>query len=75
MYDALYFVRTRAGTVWIRRQPGDADRVQLMFGDEVDGSYHSAEAAAEDAAGGHTFLVPGGLVPEDLEEWSRGPAE
>lgn len=39
-----------------------------MVNDEYDGSYHSPEAAAEDAANGHTSLIPAGLVPVEVHE-------
>ena len=74
LLNALYYVQTRKGLVWIRRQYDDPSRFQLLLDDEVDGSYHSPQAAAEDAAGGHTYLIPRGLVPAEVTEWTRGSA-
>ncbi|MFN7609981.1 MAG: hypothetical protein ACK5QX_03445 [bacterium] len=48
-----------------------------MFNDEDLGSYHSPEAAADDAAGGHTFTPSNGIsldkfnLSYDLGDWEK----
>lgn len=70
----LYAYRTRVGTFFIgQSQDG---RFHPVFDNESLGSYVSAQHAAEDVAGGHTFTPPGGFdtstlgIPEDVTEWS-----
>ena len=67
-YDTAY------GTVSIK--PVE-NRYAVFFEGHNLGSYHSAEAAASDVSGGHTFSPPGGQdlsqlgIPEDLSEWNK----
>lgn len=70
-----YAYRTRAGTFRIALEANG--RWQVMFEDERLGSYHSAQAALDDLAGGHTFWPscgdPSQLgLPGELSEWSAG---
>lgn len=66
--------RTRRGTVSILPVQG---RWGLFYDDENLGSYHSPEAAADDAARGHTFTPSNGVdlgsigIPYDLSDWDR----
>lgn len=68
-----YFYKTTVGTFFIA-QSADG-RFHPVFENESLGSYHSANAAAEDLAGGHTFSVAGGVdtsqlgIPEHTSEW------
>jgi hypothetical protein len=70
-----YQYHTHAGTVGLIPESGG--RYKVMFKDENLGSYHSAAAAADDVAGGHTFSPPGGInlgslgIPADLGEWEK----
>jgi len=65
---------TRVGPVYIL--PNKA-RWDIVFNSENLGSYHSPEAAADDAAGGHTFTPSGGISLDqlnlsfDLVNWER----
>jgi len=54
---AGWYYQTKKGTVSIRPV---ADRWCIFFGDESLGSYHSPAAAADDAAGGHTYTPSNG---------------
>lgn len=75
-----YYWKTRAGLVELK--PSDSGRYEVLFRGENLGSYHSPEAAADDVAGGHTFMPSDGTdlgtlgIPHDLSEWmpsaSRG---
>lgn len=73
--NRCFAYRSRAGTFRIVQEPNG--RWQAMFEDEGLGSYHSAQAALDDLAGGHTFWPscgdPSQLgLPEDLSAWSSG---
>lgn len=69
-----YAFNTRIGTFYIGEYDG---RFHPIFDDESLGSYATAQQAAEDLAGGHTFSVRGGVdtaslgIPEDVSEWER----
>ena len=71
----VYYRRTSRKTVSIRPV---GHRWHLYYGDEDLGSYHSPGAAADDAAGGHTFTPSDGTdlgrlgLPSDIGEWDRG---
>jgi hypothetical protein len=71
---AIYYV-TRAGTAQIALHNG---RYQAIFAGENLGSYHSAAAAADDMAGGHTFTPSSGIdladldIPQDPMDWEQG---
>lgn len=74
--DVYYYqFHTTHGTVGLI--PEADGRYKVMFGDENLGSYHSAEAAAEDVSGGHTFSPSNGVdlgdlgVPDDLGDWDK----
>jgi hypothetical protein len=68
----LYVWHTRAGPFYIAERER---RFHPVFQGESLGSYHSAAAAADDLAGGHTFSIPGGIdtadlgIPSDIAEW------
>lgn len=68
----IYYVHTSREVVSIRAAGG---RWAIFYGDENLGSYHRPEAAADDAAGGHTFTPSDGTdlgslgLPADLREW------
>lgn len=70
-----YRYQTRAGTVSL--VPDSDGRYRVIFHDEVLGSYHSAQAAADDVSGGHTFSASDGTdfaeldIPCDIGEWDR----
>lgn len=70
-----FFFKTRAGLAQIILQQG---RYQAIFDGENLGSYHTAMAAADDMAGGHTFSHSSGVdlaelgIPEDIHEWHQG---
>jgi hypothetical protein len=70
-----FVFRTRRGPVIIAQQSNG--RWAIVYDDENLGSYHSPAAAADDAAGGHTF-TPSNLVDlgslgisADLGDWER----
>ena len=69
----IYFVRTEHAVVSIQSVAG---RWCIFYGDENLGSYHSPAAAADDAAGGHTFTPSDSIdlgelgLPYDLSEWN-----
>jgi len=68
----VFFYSTAKGVVRITAR---ADRWHVYFQEEDLGSYHSAEAAAGDVAGGHTFVPSDGTdlsdlgIPADITEW------
>jgi hypothetical protein len=70
----LYVYETPAGAFYIAEQNG---RFHPVFQEQSLGSYATAQQAAEDLAGGHTFSLPGGIdpsdlgVPEELEDWVK----
>ena len=70
----LYVYETSAGAFYIAEHNG---RFHPVFQEESLGSYATAQQAAEDLAGGHTFSLPGGIdpselgVPEELEDWMK----
>ena len=55
---------TRRGPVYILPREG---RWLIIYDDEDLGSYHSPAAAADDAAGGHTFSPSNGVDLGDLD--------
>ncbi len=67
-----YRYQTRRGPIYIVARDG---RWQLVFEGESLGSYHSPRAAADDAAGGHTFTPSSGIdlatlgIPDGINEW------
>ena len=71
---AGWYFKTRLGIVSIRAV---ANRWCIFFDDENLGSYHSPEAAVDDAAGGHTFTPSNGAdlgslgIPSELNEWKK----
>jgi hypothetical protein len=73
MYTYKY--ETVHGTVSL--VPQENSRYHVIFQEENLGSYHSAEAAADDVSGGHTFSPSSGLdlgnlgIPADISEWSK----
>jgi len=70
----LYVYETSAGAFYIAEHNG---RFNPVFQEESLGSYATAQQAAEDLAGGHTFSLAGGIdpselgVPEALEDWVK----
>ncbi|MGX1498565.1 hypothetical protein ACSSV1_003616 [Labrenzia sp. MBR-25] len=73
IYYYQYF--TPQGTVGLIPEPHG--RYKIMFNEENLGSYHSAEAAADDVSGGHTFSPSSGVdlgelgIPADLGDWEK----
>lgn len=69
----LYSWKTRIGTFYIAEQGG---RFHPVYDDEPLGSYATAQQAAEDLAGGHTFSITSGIdtatlgIPDDLGNWN-----
>ena len=65
--------RTRRVPVYIVAEP--SGRWQVVYDDEGLGSYHSAAAAADDVAGGHTFSPSNGIdfadlgISDDIGDW------
>jgi len=70
----VFIFRNPAGLFSIRPQQG---RWGLWIGDELLGSYHRPEAAADDVYTQHTGWdawddkEPDGSEPTDLSEWQR----
>ncbi len=68
----LYVYKTSAGSFYIAEQNG---RFHPVYEGESLGSYASAQKAAEDLAGGHTFSPSSGIdsgtlgIPTDLSRW------
>lgn len=69
-----WYWRTSRGVVSIQPVAG---RWCIFFDDENLGSYHSPEAAADDAAGGHTFTPANGAdlgslgLSDNINDWER----
>jgi hypothetical protein len=67
-----YKHNSRLGPVYIVPKAG---RWHIIFNEEDLGSYHSPEAAADDAAGGHTFTPSNGVdldrlnLSDNLGDW------
>jgi hypothetical protein len=65
---------TRLGPVYILRNKA---RWDIVFNNEDLGSYHSPKAAADDAAGGHTFTPSNGIsldklnLSYDIGDWEK----
>lgn len=72
----LYVHKTKSGAFYIAEHEG---RFHPLFQDESLGSYATAQQAAADLAGGHTFNPSGGVdaatlgIPHELNEWERLP--
>lgn len=70
----LYIFKTKIGPFYIAERNG---RFHPVFDEESLGSYATAQQAADDLAGGHTFSLPTGVdtaslgFPEDISEWTR----
>lgn len=69
---------TRRGTVFILpHAAGGVIRYQVVFEGDVLGSYATPEQAADDVAGGHTFMPSSGVdlgdlgISNDLGDWHR----
>jgi hypothetical protein len=58
-WPRIFRYDTRKGPVYL--WPQESGRYAIVYDEENLGSYHSAEAAADDAAGGHTFSPPNGV--------------
>lgn len=69
-----YRHNTHIGPVYILRNKA---RWNIVFDNQDLGSYHTPEAAAEDAAGGHTFTPSNGIsldrlnLSDDLGDWEK----
>ena len=67
-----YKHNSRLGPVYIVPNQG---RWHIVFNEEDLGSYHSPQAAADDAAGGHTYTPSNGVdldrlnLSDDLGDW------
>lgn len=72
-----FYFKTPKGTVSIIYK-NNTQRFHIIFKDEDLGNNHSPQAAASDAAGGHTFSHSSGIdladlgIPEDLQQWDQG---
>lgn len=61
----------------VHLMPETGGRYSVIFQGENLGSYHSAIAAADDAAGGHTYTPSSSIdlgdldIPYDLNDWER----
>lgn len=70
----LYVYKTSVGAFYIAEHSG---RFHPLFEGESLGSYATAQQAAEDLAGGHTFSISSGVdastlgIPKDLSRWQR----
>jgi hypothetical protein len=75
MLRKIYTWPTRVGRFYIAAS--DDGRFHPVYDDESLGSYYSAQHAAEDLAGGHTFSISSGIdtadlgIPYDVSEWER----
>jgi hypothetical protein len=75
MLKKIYAWPTRIGHFYIA-QSADG-RFHPVYNDESLGGYQTAQQAAEDLAGGHTFSVSSGIdtadldIPADITEWER----
>ena len=71
----LYCWRTRIGTFYVA-QSNDG-RFHPVYDDESLGSYATAQQAAEDLAGGHTFSISSGIdtadlgIPDEISDWNH----
>jgi len=69
----LYWWNTRIGTFYIAEQDG---RFYPVYDGEPLGSYATAQQAAEDLAGGHTFSISRGIdtatlgIPGEVGDWN-----
>lgn len=69
----MYSYQTKIGIFYIVKRAG---RWHAIYQDESLGSYIYPQQAADDLAGGHTFLISSGVdtatlgMPEDISEWS-----
>ena len=69
-----YVFQTRKGAVSIVPQN---ERWQVIYKDQGLGSYHTPAAAADDVAGGHTFMPSDGTdlgsldISPDIGDWER----
>lgn len=74
-YVYYYKYKTQHGVIKLWPQPNR--RYQVVYNEEILGSYHSPEAAANDVSGGHTFSPSNSVdfeelgVPSDLTEWQK----
>lgn len=70
----LFVWNTKIGPFYIAESQG---RYHPVFEEEPLGSYATAQQAAEDLAGGHTFSISGGIdtstlgIPDEVTEWER----
>lgn len=69
-----YSYETKVGTFFIVSKQG---RFHVRFDDDDLGNYVTAQQAAEDVAGGHTFSPSCGVdtsklgIPDNLSEWDQ----
>ncbi len=70
-----YVFQTRKGAVSL--VPEESGRWQVVYKDQGLGSYHTAAAAADDVAGGHTFRPSDGTdlgsldISPDIGDWEQ----
>ena len=70
----LFVWNTRIGPFYIAESQG---RYHPVFEDESLGSYETAQRAADDLAGGHTFSISSGIdtatlgIPDEVTGWER----
>lgn len=71
----LYKWPTRIGAFYVGQS--EDGRFHPIYDNESLGSYATAQQAAEDLAGGHTFSISSGQdtaelgIPYDVTEWER----
>lgn len=72
---ASFSFQTRKGAVHI--VPENNGRWQVVFQNQGLGSYHTPAAAADDVAGGHTFMPSDGTdlgdldISPDIGDWEQ----
>jgi hypothetical protein len=75
MLKKIYYWSTRIGRFYIA-QSNDG-RFHPVYDDESLGSYATAQQAAEDLAGGHTFSISSGIdtadlgIPDQISDWHQ----
>ena len=75
----MWHYKTKRGTVSIKQHKNG--RYEVIYDQESLGSYKTPQQAADDVAGGHTFMPSNGVdlgeldIPADLPEWYQGNQE
>jgi len=75
MLRKIYYWPTRVGAFYIAQS--DDGRFHPIYNEESLGSYATAQQAAEDLAGGHTFSISSGVdpadlgIPDEISDWNH----